>query len=463
VTASIHRRRLRRAAAEVVSVVLVASVVGFAAVAAVALASGQGPGDTWTVPLSLVAAATGALTWPWTRTWLSRTTEQVLRGADLDPQEAVRHLAGRGGQTLDEDDLLAELASALLVATGAERVAVWRSRDGALERSVAVPADTDADPQPLPLDLDVSRALGATGVMGRAGLDMWLPDLSTQVEGDIRGVPITHGPTVLGLLVLVRAPGAPRFGPADDVELAHVGTQLGVVLHNRELDAALRATLADLQRTNVELRASRQRLVATADAERRRIERDLHDGAQQHLVALAVSLRLAEDAIAREPQRVHELLGELSIELKDAMAELRTLAHGIYPPLLKDSGLVEALRVAVGRSPVTVTTTHERVGRYGSEIEAAVYFCCLEALQNAAKHAPGRDVRIDLRDDGQVLTAVVEDDGPGLDPDAVRPGHGLGNMADRLGAVGGSLGVGRGDRGGARITVEVPVGTEQRR
>ena len=444
---------------EAISLAVVAAFVGAVVVVVVALASGEMPGERWTVGLTLVAAASGAIAWPMARTWWSRATDRLRRTATPDPDEVVRNLARRGGQELDEGDLLAEMASALLAATGASHVTIWRTRDDVLAHAVSVPADAQGTDATIEVGDEARRALSTAGVVGRAGLDLWLPTLDLP-DGDVRGVPVTHASTVLGLVVLTRDASAPRFGPTDDVELADVGAQLGVVLHNRDLDAALRVTLADLQRTNAELRASQQRLVATADAERRRIERDLHDGAQQHLVALAVSLRLAEDALAQEPDRLHELLGELSSELKQAMAELRTLAHGIYPPLLKDSGLVEALRVAAGRTNLEVTTTHAGLGRYGPEVEAAIYFCCLEALQNAAKHAPGSSVRIDLRDDGDQLRAVVEDDGPGVDPDAVQPGHGLGNMADRLGALGGGLEVGRGAAGGTRLTIAIPIGPD---
>jgi signal transduction histidine kinase len=127
------------------------------------------------------------------------------------------------------------------------------------------------------------------------------------------------------------------------------------------------------------------------------------------------------------------------LDVKQTITELRELAHGIYPPLLADSGLREALRAAGGRSPLPVEVTCDGIGRYGSEIEAAVYFCCLEALQNAAKHAAGAHVEIRVWEESGGLLFTVSDDGPGFDAAVASRGHGYVNMADRLGAIGGTV------------------------
>ena len=179
--------------------------------------------------------------------------------------------------------------------------------------------------------------------------------------------------------------------------------------------------------------------MASGDAERRRFERNLHDGAQQNLVALAVSLRLARDVLADEPEAAGEMLDQLAEDLKTTIQELRDLAHGIYPPLLADSGLGRALEAAASRSPLAVTVLAPDIGRYSAEVEAAVYFCCLEALQNAAKHAPGATVTIRLWAESGGLLFAVTDDGPGFDVASARAGHGYTNMADRLGAIGGTV------------------------
>ena len=152
-----------------------------------------------------------------------------------------------------------------------------------------------------------------------------------------------------------------------------------------------------------------------------------------------MNLRLARDIIVDDQEAGLEMLEQLAGEVQEAIQELRELAHGIYPPLLVDSGLVEALRAAANRNPLPVDILADGIGRYGSETEAAVYFCCLEALQNAAKHAPDSRVEVRLWEESGGLLFTVADDGPGFDPEKAQRGHGYVNMADRLGAIGGTV------------------------
>jgi signal transduction histidine kinase len=224
-----------------------------------------------------------------------------------------------------------------------------------------------------------------------------------------------------------------------------------------QLHSALQHSLEGLRRTNDELQASRTRIVAAADAERRRIERDLHDGAQQHLTSLAVKLLLAA-TLAREDSDLAGLLEDLGAELKDTAQELRNLVHGIYPPLLRDNGLAAALSDAAQLSTLPTTVRTASLGRYPAGVEAAVYFCCLEALQNACKHAGERaTIRLRVREDPGTLTFEVIDDGAGFDPAGRAPGAGLRNMADRMGAFGGRLLVESAPGEGTRIAGAVPV------
>jgi len=239
--------------------------------------------------------------------------------------------------------------------------------------------------------------------------------------------------------------------------LTELARQVGLALHNVELDSALQESLDEVKRQAEELRASRARIVATADAERRKIERNLHDGAQQHLVALAVNLRLARDLLTDDPDTAGEMLDLLAGSIKETIQELRDLAHGIYPPLLMDSGLSEALRAAANRSPLSVSVTAEGVGRHPSEVEAAVYFCCLEALQNAGKHAPDAKVTLTVGEDRGLLCFAVVDDGPGFDLAAMGLGHGFTNMSDRLGAIGGDVTWDSALGAGVTVTGSVPV------
>jgi signal transduction histidine kinase len=179
--------------------------------------------------------------------------------------------------------------------------------------------------------------------------------------------------------------------------------------------------------------------VAATDRERRRLERTLHDGAQQRLVAAAVQLRVLDRLLTTRPDQTRALVAQLAHDLRDAGAELRDLAHGIYPPQLTEHGLPAALRDAALRSPVPTTVHAAGVGRYLPEIEVTVYFCCLEALQNATKHAGDHaTVTIHLHDrDG--LSFDIRDTGRGCERAAIHAGHGFTNMSDRLGALGGTL------------------------
>jgi signal transduction histidine kinase len=240
---------------------------------------------------------------------------------------------------------------------------------------------------------------------------------------------------------------------------------------NDELDRlygvvhAQAATLSDLNRTlearvdeqAAEIRASRARIVATADAERRRIERNLHDGAQQHLVALAMNLNLARRELAEDPEAAAALLEQLTGDVRTTIEEVRNLAHGIYPPLLLDSGLPAALSAAAARSPLPVTVLTDGVGRQPPEVEATVYFCCLEALQNAAKHADGAEVTVRVSEEPGALRFEVADNGPGFDPDTVSHGQGLINMGDRLAALGGEASWESSPGAGTRVCGSLPV------
>jgi signal transduction histidine kinase len=220
-------------------------------------------------------------------------------------------------------------------------------------------------------------------------------------------------------------------------------------LENERLAAEVDASLR-------ELRESRARIQAAADSERQRIERDLHDGAQQRLVALRIRLEIAADLMREDPERGGTLLRELGAEIEEAIDEVRSLARGIYPPLLADQGLAGALRAAALRAPLQTTIDTDGVGRYSEEIESAVYFCCLEALQNAVKHSRrASHIAVSLLDDG-TLSFAVRDDGVGFVVGAATAGRGLTNMRDRLAAVGGELTIDSSPGGGARIGGAIP-------
>jgi signal transduction histidine kinase len=218
-------------------------------------------------------------------------------------------------------------------------------------------------------------------------------------------------------------------------------------------NAALTQQLLD----NIEqLRASRKRLVSAQDDERRKLERDLHDGAQQQLVALSVKLRLLEGLIERDPPTARSVASDLQGEIGGALEELRRLAHGIYPPLLSDQGLAAALESQARRAVVPVAVQADGLGRYPKDIETAVYFSCLEALQNVQKYANASAVTVRLSDGSGTLRFEVTDDGVGFDTDRAKHGSGLEGMTDRVAAVGGSLEVRSEPGAGTTISGEIP-------
>jgi signal transduction histidine kinase len=220
----------------------------------------------------------------------------------------------------------------------------------------------------------------------------------------------------------------------DDPELLLSASAVALLMFE---NAALEAELGS---ASCELRMSRLRLVEAGDLERQRLERDLHDGVQQQLVAVRIKAELARDLAGDDPvlgRRLYQLRGEID----EALGRVRELAHEIFPPLLSDEGVMSALRAAARCSPLSVRV--ECAGlprRYPIGLEAALYYCCLEALQNAAEHAgPDVHVAISVAAVNDELRFSVRDDGCGFDPRATPEGPGFANMRDRLGAFGGAL------------------------
>ncbi|MGZ4151902.1 MAG: sensor histidine kinase, partial [Actinomycetota bacterium] len=206
-----------------------------------------------------------------------------------------------------------------------------------------------------------------------------------------------------------------------------------------------------------ELRDSRRRIVAAQDERARKLERNIHDGAQQQLVALAVKQRLAESLVDRDPTKAKAMLADIQAETQEALETLRDLARGIYPPLLADKGLGAALTAQARKATLPVDVETDGIGRYPQEVEAAVYFCCLEALQNVSKYAQASRAAVRLSATDGVLRFEVRDDGAGFDPQVVSFGTGLQGMADRLDAIRGSLEVRSAPGEGTTLTGTVPV------
>jgi signal transduction histidine kinase len=427
------------------ALVQVLAVFGFVVVVSaiylvVVLGLGHAPkttGDKEVLALSMVASGVAALIFVPVRERFLGSATRFVYGSREAPDEVLRTFGSRLTRAIPMDELLLQLAESLRKTMSLTSAEVFTGTGEVLDRTASVPdlghGSLVVSPRERPV---VTRA----GVSGTAWASIWLPAiLKGREKEQIRVAPVSHAGELLGLIVVERSSMASTFSEDDDRVLTDLARQVGLALSNSQLDTALQTTLDEVRKQADALRQSRARIVASGDAERRRVERNLHDGAQQHLVALAVNLRLTKDIIVDDQEAGLEMLDQLAGEVQETIQELRELAHGIYPPLLVDSGLVEALRAAGSRNPLPVTIVADGVGRYPTETEAAVYFCCLEALQNAAKHAPDARIEVRLREESGGLLFTVSDDGPGFDPQEAQRGHGYVNMADRLGAIGGTV------------------------
>jgi len=389
--------------------------------AALVVGVGAAAGDQHSVYLSALAAAIVAVAFQPVRQRAALVANRLVYGRRATPYQVLSQFAHRIGGAYADDDVLPQMARMVAAGTGARRVVVWLRVGGEL-RPGATAGDPGAVPDPGPVP--------AAGEL--------LPELP---DGDT-SVPIRYQGKLLGALAIAMPRDEP-LRPASAQLVADVAAQAGPVLSNAGLIS--------------ELRESRQRLVTAGDEARRRLERNLHDGAQQDLVALAIKLKIAGGVLGDDDAEARELLQELQADTAAALENLRTLARGIYPPLLADLGLVAALNAQAGKSPVPVTVRAEGIGRFPQDTEAAIYFCCLEALQNTAKYARATAARISLSAADGALTFAVSDDGAGYDSARTPMGSGLRNMADRLTALGGRLEVRSAPGAGTTVTGQLPV------
>jgi signal transduction histidine kinase len=368
-------------------------------------------------PLAIMGSiAIGLLFWPVVRL-ARRVADRVVYGGRATPYEVLTDFSHRVGGSYASEDVLPRMARILADAVGARRAVVWLHVGDELRPAGIAPDDGDR-PAPVGIRADAIPPLPA--------------DTSVEVrdQGELLGA------------LSVSMPANDPINPARERLVRDLASQAGLVLRNVRLIE--------------ELRASRQRLVAAQDEERRRLERNIHDGAQQQLVALTVKLRLLEQIAERDPAKAREMAEQIQGDATSALDDLRDLARGIYPPLLADQGLHAALDAQARKSPVPVSVVCDDLGRFPQDVEAAIYFSCLEALQNVAKYADASQVRITLdRSDG-VLTFAVADDGVGFDRSAATAGTGLQGIADRLDALGGTFAVETGT-GGTEISGSVPV------
>jgi signal transduction histidine kinase len=394
------------------SIVAIALTALYLVLLAGATLAGLGP-----IPAGVVFL----LTFTFARNRARTVADRIVYGKRATPFEVLSEFSERVGETYSVDDVLPRMTQLLAASTGAREARAW-IRNGRTLRSAAVaPADAGAMPE-VELAHDGSPAFG---------------------DG-VHVFPVTHQGELLGAITLAMAANDPM--DASKERLAQgVASQAGLALRNVRLVE--------------DLRASRRRIVAAQDERAKALERNIHDGAQQQLVALTVRLRLAEQMAERDPAAVAATLGDLRDQASAALENLRDLARGVYPPLLADKGLFAALDAQARKAGVAVEVQPSDLGRYAPDVESTVYFCVLEALNNVVKYADARGAVVSLAQTDGVLTFEVQDDGRGFDTARSTYGTGLQGMADRLDAVGGSLIVRSSPGSGAVVRGEIPVST----
>jgi len=389
------------------------TVVYVVVVVVVGAAVGQTGGSN--VGLSLAATAVVAVAFQPVRLRAQRLANRLVYGERATPYEVLSEFSHRMAAVPSTGEVLSEMAKALAGGTGATKVEVWL-RVGSQIRVVATWPD---------------HAAGEG-----AAVDLTDEDLPALGSGRAFGV--HHEGELLGALAVTKSPSEP-LSPAEEKLISDLATQTGLVLRNVRLTTELSDRLEEISAQAGELRLSRQRIVAAQDDERRRLERNLHDGAQQQLVALMINLRLAEVVAEQESPALAATLAALKNNTSEALDNLRDLARGIYPPTLAQQGLVAAVSAQAAKAPLPVEVDGGDIGRYEQGVEAAVYFSCLEALQNVSKYARASKARVRIWREADRLMFAVSDDGVGFDPRSTPRGSGLDGMGDRVAALGGDL------------------------
>jgi signal transduction histidine kinase len=393
---------------------------------AVGIGTLVGSGGKPNLALSILATAGVAVGFQPVRERVQKVANRLVYGNRATPYEVLSQFSERVAESYASDDVLPRMARVLAEGTSADLAEVWLRSGDTLQRAAVFPLQ--------------ASAAAAVHLNGSAELSIPTAD---------RAVVVRHQGDALGALTVTKRRGE-SLTPIEIKLMDDLAQQAGLVLKNVALTSDLLARLDDL-------RASRQRLVAAQDDERRKLERNLHDGAQQHLVAIKVKLGLVEMLLTRDPEKASATIVALKSDADEALETLRDLARGIYPPLLADRGLAVALRSQAGKATLPVHVDADGVGRYSQDIEAALYFCTLEALQNVQKYAKASNATVRLREAGHQLLVEVTDDGRGFDANTAARGAGLTNMEDRLEALGGTLHIETSPGHGTILRAAVPV------
>jgi signal transduction histidine kinase len=393
---------------------------------AVGIGTLVGSGGKPNLGLSILATGIVAVGFQPVRERVQRVANRLVYGKRATPYDVLSQFSERVAESYAGDDVLPRMARVLADATAAEVAEVWLRSGDALHCAAAFPSQPSVP--------------AAVHVNGAAELAIPAAD---------RSVLVRHQGEVLGALTVTKRRGE-SITPIEVKLMDDLAHQAGLVLRNVGLTADLQARLVDL-------RASRQRLVAAQDGERRRLERNLHDGAQQYLVAIKVKLSLAEMLTTSDSEKAKAAVVELKRDADEALESLRDLARGIYPPLLAEKGLPTALQAQARKATLPVIIEADGIRRYPQDTEAAFYFCILEALQNIQKYAQASSATVRLREEADQLSVEVADDGRGFDVSTTIRGNGLTNIEDRLDALGGTLKISSSPGIGTTLRATVPV------
>ena len=404
------------------ALVVLISVVYFITVVSVGSRLGQLPRND---PAAGVAVgAIVALAFQPVRRRLQRLANRLVYGKRATPYEVLSEFGRRMSSMYANEDLPLRTAQVLAEGVAADRATVWLRVGDELRQAAAWPT-------------------GGDGPHSLALKDGDLPIINDVADA----VPVRYQGELLGALAVAKRE---PLTATEHRLLSDLGQETGLVLKNARLTAELVQRLDELQ-------ASRQRLVTAQDTERRRLERNLHDGAQQNLVALKLKIALARNLAATDPQKAQAALDELSGEANEAIETLRELARGLYPPILAQDGLIAAIEAQARRTPLPVEVVGGPLPRYPQQTEASVYFCVLEALQNIVKHANATKASVCFEPQPGRLIFSVSDDGRGVDPTRIRSGSGMQNMRDRIEVLGGELRVESSPTTGTRVIGSVPL------
>jgi len=382
------------------------------------LLGGDSGSNSW---LAIGATAVVAMAFEPLRQRLQRLANRLVYGRRATPYEVLSTFSEK--VTASDDALLDQIARSLVDGTTATQAAVWLCSNDVFDRAAVWPIDAGAN----------------------------LPE--TASSSDIPGADVValvrHEDEVLGALTL--GSRGQELLPADERLLVELASALGLALRNIQLRRHLEHQIE-------QLRDSRQRIVAVQDETRRRLERDLHDGAQQRLVAIKIRLGLAKKtAELNGLAPLQDVLDELGTETDRAIEALRDFARGVHPPLLQAEGLATAITSQVRRLTIPVTVHAPGLRRYSPSIEGAIYFCVMEALQNVVKHAGASSAHVALHHPDDRIVFEVSDDGAGFDTSTNHPGTGLSNLVDRMDALDGHLEVISTPHHGTTVRGAVPV------